>query len=165
MVLLPLMVVSSFDFGATYDERFRHRNGENVWMFLRGLRARSEFAETGGHMYPGFFDTICAAVETWVPLDRYVLRHVINAVFGWIGVVYCGRLAGRLFGAWAGVLGVALLAASPRYFADAMNNPKDLPFAALSMAALYYISTVSPRSRSRWGFASALSSISVTLVC
>ena len=26
-----------------------------------------------------------------------------------------------------------------------MNNPKDLPFAAMSVAALYYISTVSPR--------------------
>ena len=159
MVLLPLMVVSSFDFGATYDERFRHRNGENVWMFLRGLRARSEFAETGGHVYPGFFDTICAAVETWVPLDRYVLRHVINAVFGWIGVVYCGRLAGRLFGAWAGVLGVALLAASPRYFADAMNNPKDLPFAALSMAALYYISTVSPK----WPFIPFSTAVKIVL--
>ena len=38
-----------------------------------------------------------------------------------------------------------LLVTSPRYFADAMNNPKDLPFAAMSLAALYYISTISPR--------------------
>ena len=37
-----------------------------------------------------------------------------------------------------------LLAASPRYFADSMNNPKDLPFAAMSVAALYYFSTISP---------------------
>jgi hypothetical protein len=145
VALLPLMVAASFDFGVTWDEKDRHRNGENVWMFLRGLRPRSAFAETGGHLYPGFFDTICAAVEMWVPLDRYVLRHTINAVFGWIGVVYCGRLAGRLFGPWAAVLGMVLLAASPRYFADSMNNPKDLPFAAMTIATLYYISTVSPK--------------------
>ena len=44
---------------------------------------------------------------------------------------------------WAGVLAMVLLAVSPRYFADSMNNPKDLPFAAMTVVALYYISTVS----------------------
>ena len=91
------------------------------------------------------FDTICAALESWIPGNRYVLRHAVNATFGWIGVVYAGRLAARLFGPWAGPLGMVLLALSPRYFADSMNNPKDLPFAAMAVAALYYISTVSPK--------------------
>ena len=67
--------------------------------------SRSAFAETGGHLYGGLFDTICAALETWVPVNRYVLRHAINATFGWVGVVYCGRLAARLFGPWAGRAG------------------------------------------------------------
>ena len=40
---------------------------------------------------------------------------------------------------------MVLLAASPRYFADSMNNPKDLPFAAMTVMALYYMSTVSRR--------------------
>lgn len=143
--LLPLMIFSSFDFGVTWDEKDRHRNGELIWQFLRGLRSRSAFAETGGHLYPGLFDVICAALETWVPLNRYVLRHMVNATFGWIGVVFCGRLASRLFGGWAGPLAMVLLASSPRYFADSMNNPKDLPFAAMTMVALFYISAVSPR--------------------
>ncbi len=144
-VLLPIMVVASFDFGVTWDEMDRHTYGERVWEFIRGLRSRSAFKETGGHVYPGLFDTICAALDDWVPANRYVVRHAINATFGWIGVVYCGRLAARLFGAWAGVLAMALLALSPRYFADSMNNPKDLPFAAMSVMALYYISKVRPR--------------------
>ena len=149
-VLLPTMILASFDFGVTWDEKDRHRNGELVWQFIRGVRSRSQFAETGGHLYPGLFDTICAALETWIPANRYVLRHAVNATFGWIGVVYCGRLAGRLFGPWSGVLALALLALSPRYFADAMNNPKDLPFAAVTVAALYYISMAS----SRWPYVS-----------
>lgn len=143
--LLPIMVLASFDFGVTWDEKDRHRNGEFVWQFLRGLRSRSDFAETGGHLYPGLFDAICAALEAWIPLNRYVVRHMVNATFGWVGVVYCGRLAARLFGRWPGVLALALLALSPRYFADSMNNPKDLPFAAMTVVALYYISTVSTR--------------------
>ena len=32
----------------------------------------------------------------------------------------------------------------PRYVGESMNNPKDLPFAALMLAALYYIVTVRP---------------------
>src|SRR5687768_4619807 len=143
--LLPLMILASFDFGVSWDETGRHEYGVKVWEFIRGLRPRSSFAETGGHVYPGLFDTICAAVESWIPGDRYVLRHVVNAIFGWLGVVYGGRLAGRLFGPWAGVLAAVLLALSPRYFGSSMNNPKDLPFAAMAVMALYYISTVSPR--------------------
>lgn len=144
------MVLASFDFGVTWDEPDRHRNGVRIWEFIQGLRSRSSFAETGGHLYPGMFDALCAALEDWVPANRYVLRHAVNATFGWVGVVFCGRLAARLFGWWPGVLALALLALSPRYFADSMNNPKDLPFAAMSVVALYYISTVS----SRWPYVS-----------
>ena len=143
--LLPIMIVSSFDFGVTWDEKDRHKNGELVWEFLRGLRSRSAFVESGGHLYPGMFDVICASLEAWVPVDRYELRHMVNATFGWIGAVYGGRLAARLFGAWAGPLALVLLALSPRYFADSMNNPKDLPFAAMTVVTLFYISGVSPR--------------------
>ena len=144
-VLLPVMVLVSFDYGVTWDELSRHRYGMRVWDFVRGLEPRSAFLETGGHVYPGLFDSLCAALANWIPLNRFVVRHMANATFGWIGIVYCGRLARRLFGPWAGVLGLVLLALSPRYFAHSMNNPKDLPFAAMSVVALYYISTVSAR--------------------
>jgi hypothetical protein len=159
VALLPTMILASFDFGVTWDEKDRHKNGENVWLFLRGLRSRSAFVETGGHLYPGLFDTICAALETWIPANRYVVRHAVNAVFGWIGAVYCGRLAGRFFGPWASVLGLVLLALSPRYFADSMNNPKDLPFAAMTVTALYYMSTVSPR----WPYVSPATAIKLAI--
>ena len=143
VLLLPTMVLASFDFGVTWDEDSRNTYGHKVLDFLRGLRTRDEFRETGGHLYPGLFDTICAALELWLPANRWVIRHVVTAIVGWIGIVYAGRLAGRLFGSWTGVLAVVLLALSPRYFGHSMNNPKDLPFAALSMVALYYISTIS----------------------
>ena len=159
--LLPLMVLASFDFGVTWDEKSRHRYGEFIWEFYRGIRSRSAFTETGGHLYGGLFDTICVGLEQWLPGNRYVIRHAANAVFGWIGILYCGRLAARLFGIWSGVLALVLLAASPRYFADSMNNPKDVPFAAMTVMALYYISTIS----SRWPYVSwaTAAKISVSL--
>jgi len=158
--LLPLMVLASFDFGVTWDEKPRHHYGELVWEFMRGLRARTTtYVEDGGHLYGGLFDTICAAVERYVPVNRYVLRHAINATFGWIGVLYVGRLAARLFGQWAGVLALLLIAISPRYFADSMNNPKDLPFAAATAAALYYFATISPK----WPYVSRSTGFKIVL--
>ena len=157
--LLPIMVLASFDFGVTWDEKARHKYGELIWEYFGGRRSRSSFVEDGGLSYAGLFDVICAAAEQWLPLNRYVLRHAINAIFGWVGVVYCGRLAARLFGTWSGVLAMILLAASPRYFADSMNNPKDLPFAAMTVAALYYFSTVSPT----WPYLSRATAIKIVV--
>jgi hypothetical protein len=157
--LLPIFVLASLDFGVTWDEKARHRYGEMIWEYLRGLRSRSSFADYGGNSYSGLFDTLCAAVEQWLPWNRYVIRHAINAIFGWIGVVFCGRLAARLFGTWAGVLAMTLLAASPRYLADSMNNPKDLPFAAMTVVALYYFSTISPS----WPYLSRASAIKIAV--
>ncbi len=144
VALLPLMLRASLDFGATWDELARHRNGENVLEYLRGERS-GEAASGGRTIYPALFDVICAWLEQQVSADRYVLRHLVNASFGWVGILFCGRLAARLFGTWTGVLTLILLAASPRYFGHSMNNPKDLPFAAMSVVALYYFSTISPR--------------------
>src|SRR5688572_15028051 len=157
--LLPIFVLTSLDFGVTWDEKARHRYGEMIWEYLRGLRSRSSFVDYGGNSYPGLFDTLCAAVEQWLPWNRYVIRHAVNAVFGWIGCVLCCGLGARLFGTWAGVLAMTLLAASPRYLADSMNNPKDLPFAAMTVVALYYFSTISPS----WPYLSRASAIKIAV--
>jgi hypothetical protein len=96
-------------------------------------------------MYPGLFDLIAAWTERQFDIDRYIVRHRINAVFGWIGILFTGLLARRLFGPWCGILAAILLASSPRYFGHSMNNPKDLPFAAMSVMAVYWLSRLSPR--------------------
>lgn len=141
-MLLPLMLQASLDFGVTWDEPDRHTNGEAILEFYQGLRTREEAHY--GTMYPGLFDFIPAWLERQVDVDRYILRHWINAVFGWVGIVFTGLLARRLFGPWSGLLAVVLLVASPRYFAASMNNPKDLPFAAMGVVALYAMSRLSP---------------------
>ena len=141
--LLPLMVVVSQDFGATWDEGDRHENGRLVLEFLQGLRPRS--LAHWGTMYPALFDVIPAWFAQQSDLDLFVLRHRVNAVFGWVGILFAGLLGRRLFGPWAGLLTAILLAVSPRYFAHSMNNPKDLPFAAMTVVVLYAMSWLSPR--------------------
>jgi hypothetical protein len=148
LCLLPLMVMASEDFGATWDEGERHENGRRVYEYFTGRLPRDQAHH--GTLYPALFDVIPAWLSEHVQVDRHVLRHRVNAVFGWIGIVFAGRLAGRLFGPWTGILAAVLLVLSPRYFGHSMNNPKDLPFAAMSVVALYYMSTIS----SRWPYLS-----------
>lgn len=158
VALLPIMLVASSDYGVTWDERTRHRYGQLVWTYLTGHQSRSFFDEER-EPYGGLFDVICVAVESWVPLNRYVVRHGINAIFGWVGIVYTGRLAAGLFGKWSGILAMILLAASPRYFADSMNNPKDLPFAAMTVVALFYISKILPT----WPYMSRATAVKIVV--
>ena len=100
---------------------------------------------TGGHLYGALFDVTAVALEKVLPLDRYVVRHALNAVFGWLGIVACYALATRLGGPSAGLLAMVLLAVTPRYWGDAMNNPKDLPFATCATAALVVMAGIPAR--------------------
>src|SRR4029453_16955127 len=68
-----------------------------------------------------------------------VVRHLLNAFVGWLGIVLCGLLAARLFGPTTALLAMVLLTATPRYFGHSMNNPKDIPFAAAATLVLYVL--------------------------
>ena len=145
--LLVAMVLFSRDFGATWDERALQKFGEELWDFYNGRIARSQIDISFGYMriYGGVVEFISAAAQQIVRADLWVVRHGVNAVFGWVGVVFAFLMASRLFGARAGWLAALLLISMPRYVGDSMNNPKDLPFAVLMLAAGYYIVTVRPQ--------------------
>jgi hypothetical protein len=145
VLLLPLMVWISHDYGATWDEPRRHQHGIRVVEYWNGERGIRSFKTNGSHLYGGLFDILCVYAERHVNGDRYVLRHRLNATFGWIGILATTLVARRLFGASAGLLALLLLTLSPRYFGDAMNNPKDLPFAALTMVAVYQLTRLRPQ--------------------
>ncbi len=146
-LLLPLMVLLSPDYGVTWDERPRQAYGEKVWQFYEGRVQLDRFRadRTGAHLYGALFDVTAVALEKALPLDRYVVRHGLNAAFGWLGIVGCYVLATRLGGPSAGLLAMLLLAVTPRYWGDAMNNPKDLPFATCATAALAVMAGIPAR--------------------
>ena len=120
----------------TFDERPRHRYGEQVVAFYRGDLPRSAFRENGGHLYAALFDASAVLLHEWLGGDVYRVRHRLNALVGGLGVLVTGVLAARIAGAGAGLLAVVLLALSPRWIGHSMNNPKDLPFAVFCAVAL-----------------------------
>ena len=141
IALLVAMLAMSRDFGATWDERALQKLGELIWDLYNGRMSRPEFLGTFEltfgytRIYGLLVEFLSAAAQHIVPADLWVVRHYVNAVFGWTGVVFAFLMASRLFGRRAGWLAAALLVCMPRYVGDSMNNPKDLPFAVLMLAA------------------------------
>ena len=134
--LTLLLIALSGDFGVTFDERPRHRYGEQVVAFYRGDLPRSAFRENGGHLYAALFDASAVLLHEWLGGDVYRVRHRLSALVGGLGILVTGLLAARIAGVGAGLLAVVLLALSPRWIGHSMNNPKDLPFAACCAVAL-----------------------------
>jgi hypothetical protein len=139
LLLLPLMLAASHDFGATWDEELQQRRGEQILDYYTGYAPELAGSEDGSHLYGAGFDVLAVGLQRVFRGDIYIVRHRLNAFVGWLGVVFCGLIAWRLFGPGTALLAMILLTVTPRYFGHSMNNPKDIPFATLSAAILYVV--------------------------
>jgi protein-S-isoprenylcysteine O-methyltransferase Ste14 len=139
ILLLPVMLLVSKDYGATWDEELQQRRGENIVGFYLGHVDHLDVTEDGSQFYGAPFDVLAVGLQHIVAADPYVVRHLLNAGVGWLGIALCGLLAARLFGSGTALLAMVLLAATPRYFGHSMNNPKDVPFAAAATLVLYVL--------------------------
>lgn len=149
--MLATMVCLAPDFGITWDEPDQQNYGASVLRFYT-----SAFRDTDASTFKlnylngGVFDCLTVLVQkawtaVWPETRLYDIRHVCNSLAGWLAICGAGLLARRLFGTAAGILAALFLFLSPRFFGDAMNNPKDIPFAAAAVWCLYALSFIRPR--------------------
>ncbi|MBX7107831.1 MAG: glycosyltransferase [Chitinophagales bacterium] len=139
VLLFFIMATLSFQFGITGDERVQKDYGEKVLDYFTTLgkdKAALEFKNL--YFYGGFFDMLCAAANRYIGiLDPYDMRHLLNAVFGFLMIFFAALIAQRL-GNWrSGFIALVLLSVSPQLFGQSMNNPKDIPFAAAYAFSIY----------------------------
>lgn len=139
VLLFFIMATLSFQFGITGDERVQKDYGEKVLDYFTTLgkdKAALEFKNL--YFYGGFFDMLCAAANRYIGiLDPYDMRHLLNAVFGFLMIFFAALIAQRL-GKWrSGFIALVLLSVSPQLFGQSMNNPKDIPFAAAYAFSIY----------------------------
>ncbi len=156
-ILIPYL---SFDYGITEDEQAHCQHGKSILDYFTGknnIAARSPIDSTGklqiisfddnmndisGEMniYGGTFDLLCAIANEYVfSFGEYETRHFINSLFGVLLIVFTGLFTTYLGGWRAGTIALLLMALTPRIIAHSMNNPKDIPFAALYIICLYFI--------------------------
>src|SRR4051812_32997535 len=90
--------------------------------------------------YGAMFGVACGALERVCPSLSYIaLRHVATACFAFVGLWFAARTARAVAGERSAFLTALVLATTPRWTGDAMFNPIDVPFAACTSVALYYL--------------------------
>ncbi len=144
---LLMLIAASFGVGVNADDKFQVDYSEKLVNFY-GTMGRDTSAlnirEGNMHLYGGFFDTVTGfanKISGNKPLDAgyYSLRHLFSAVLGWLGILFAGLFAARVGGWRTGVVALGLAFLAPRYFGDSLMNPKDIPFAAGYMMALFFM--------------------------
>lgn len=103
---------------------------------------KQNWAQVAGlHYYGGLYDFVATFLHItfFQSFDELSFRHVLNALIGALLFIYTGLLA-KQFGGWrTAVLAFIFIALSPRILGEAMNNPKDIPFAFANVFFLYYL--------------------------
>jgi hypothetical protein len=137
---LVMLVAFTFrDYGISWDEELQNTYGDKLLAMYRTLFAdRSALSYVNLYFYGGFFDLCTAFVNQFTPFDHYATRHLMGGLMGVIGYLGVWRLTKLLAGDWAALLALAVLASSPLLYGHMFINPKDAPFAWLTVWVLYY---------------------------
>jgi hypothetical protein len=91
------------------------------------------------YLYGALFDGLSAWIVRLSPFGLFETRHLVNAAFGYVGILGCWQIARILAGPRAAFWAALLLTLTPRYYGHMFNNPVDLPFAVGYAWSLYFI--------------------------
>jgi hypothetical protein len=145
LVATVLVLLTFQDYGVTWDEDVHSWYGVFVLNYylsaftdLRSLHWLDLFN------YGAVFDAIAAALNKVSPFGTYETRHLLNGLVGVVGLVGTWKLGRALGGPRAGFIAALFLALTPNYYGQMFNNPKDIPFAAGAVWAIYYLVLLLP---------------------
>ncbi|MCB9353917.1 MAG: tetratricopeptide repeat protein [Lewinellaceae bacterium] len=147
------MVGLSFGSGINADDKFQVDYSQKLVQYYSTFGKDTtalNIPEGNMHLYGGFFEVVTGfanKVLGYTPdqLAYHNLRHASSAILGWVAILCAGLLALLIAGWRAGIITLIVMLLSPRFVGDAMMNPKDIPFAAGYMMAIYNIAAVFDR--------------------
>lgn len=141
------LILATFrQYGVTWDE-----DGHNWYGILSLNYYLSLFADDRAlhwldfFNYGALFDMLAAALNRVSPLGIYETRHLLNALFGLLGLAGCWKLGRALGGPRTAFFALIFLLLIPNYYGQMFNNPKDIPFAVGGVWTAYYIVRILPR--------------------
>jgi len=146
-VLTPILFFSALiilgaliykDFGIPWDESVQTQIGAlNYRLLFRGDHALLSFPDR-------FYGAIIEVPLLWITARLSIPRHLAIYLIFVFGLVIFFLLSRRIFhNSWWGLLAAGLLAISPRIFADAFYNSKDIPFLVACVTAVWTLVTLS----------------------
>jgi len=140
-ILLIVVVLTFRHYGITWDEELQSQYGIAVVdYYFSGFQDHRYAQIFNLYLYGGMFDGLASLIDRFTPFSVYDTRHMLNALFGVLGVWGTARLARLIGGNAVGLLATLFLVLTPVYYGHMFNNPKDIPFAAGIIWSLYFMS-------------------------
>lgn len=137
--ILMLSIVG--DYGLSGDELNSHNQVERVFEYFKNGNS-SAYEDTPGYLnlYGLSGNIIAELIAKLFPnVSIWLVRHYVNVLFGFTGIIFVGLIGLRLAGGLGGLLSLIFMILSPRYFGHSFNNLLDIPFAVGYIISIYYI--------------------------
>ena len=150
---LVMLVGLSFGSGINADDKFQVDYSQKLVNYY-GTFGRDTAAlnipEGNMHLYGGAFEIVTGFANKafgYQPTDLgyHQVRHATSALLGWIAMLCAAMLARLIAGERAALITLIIMLLSPRFAGDSLMNPKDIPFAAGYMLAIYNLVAVLTR--------------------
>lgn len=170
---LVVMLALSFGSGINADDKFQVDYSQKLVNYY-GTFGKDTTAlnipDGNMHLYGGFFEVVTGfANKTFgfqpTDLAYHNVRHASSAVLGWVALL-CAALLAQLIAGWrAGLITLIIMLLSPRFVGDSLMNPKDIPFAAGYMMAIYNMAAVLERMPAprRWNLIGLVAGLAIAL--
>lgn len=148
-LLLVLMCWISFDYNVTWDEPNHNKFSKDVLKYYASFGNDTNMfnSQKAGqrdyftNVYYGMsIDVAASAVNSVFNIENeYATRHFFNALVGFLCILFTALIV-RTFSGWLpAIITLLAMVCSPSFFGHCFNNPKDIPFAAGYIMALYYL--------------------------
>ncbi|MEM8523733.1 MAG: phospholipid carrier-dependent glycosyltransferase [Bacteroidota bacterium] len=145
--VLVATIILALGSGINGDDYFQNDYSDGVLSFYETMgQDTSFFSNPRGpiKIYGGLFEITAAVANNAAGNEvndhaYHDLRHVLNAIFGFLAMFFTGLMAKRIAGWRAGVLALVFIFLSPRFLGHSLMNPKDIPFAAGYIMAIYFM--------------------------
>jgi len=170
---LLLLCGLSFGSGINADDKFQNAYSQTLVNYYTSFGKDTSalyVADGNMHLYGGFFEIATGFANKALGFEEndlayHNLRHLFGSILGWVAIL-CAALLARLIAGWrAGVLTLVLMLLSPRFVGDSLMNPKDIPFAAGYMLAIYNMAAVLARMPNprRWNLIGLVAGLAIAL--
>ena len=143
VVLAILAAATVQHYSVSNDEEVQQRYGLLILAYYgSGFVDQTLFRFENLYLYGGLFDVAAVLLQQILPLEPYLVRHILCAAFGLGGIIAVWGTARCIGGSRAGLIAIAMIAVTGPWFGSMFNHTKDIPFAAVMMWACYYLALI-----------------------
>lgn len=146
-IIALITLILAINSGMNGDDSFQNAYSDKIVNFYTTMgQDTSAFYHPKGPIqyYGGVFELPAGIVNqtlgyTTTDTAYHNVRHIFNALFGILAMIFVGLMAKEMAGWRAGIIALILIFLSPRFLGHSLMNPKDIPFAAGVTVSLYFM--------------------------